>query len=402
MSVENKTTMRIDYFAPTLLDEIKDDYLEQKYEMTDEGFLTGRSIMTNIGVFSYLMEDGTIRRELRAPEHVLNNDSLASMKNLILTNDHPSVAITVDNKKDFEVGFGNDNIRQDAYHVSIGLTITDKQTIEDIQNGKQRLSAGYFTDIVNESGTWFGMDYDVIQTNIRYNHGAVVDAGRAGDSVKIRLDHADKNLGIMCNHKNDSQEIKNSKESFMGQKLKLDTGVEYEVDKDVIAYFTQTKKDVADLDSKVTKLEGDAVTLKKDTDVIEAERDSLKEKVVSLDKEIETFKSAKPNEDEIAEMVKARLDLETKAKLAEVETKDKSDSDIVKEIILKVSPDAKLDEKSEDYILARFDSAVETLEGKVDGSNKEQLLNPATITEDQKTVDDVKTEYENEIIGRSK
>ena len=42
---------------------------------TTEGFLTGRAIVTSIGVFTYQYADGTVLRELRLPEEVFSRQA---------------------------------------------------------------------------------------------------------------------------------------------------------------------------------------------------------------------------------------------------------------------------------------------------------------------------------------
>ena len=41
-----------------------------KAEYTKEGYLIDTPILTSVGIFEYKNEDGSIRRELRLPEHV--------------------------------------------------------------------------------------------------------------------------------------------------------------------------------------------------------------------------------------------------------------------------------------------------------------------------------------------
>jgi len=64
--------------------------------------------------------------------------------------------------------------------------ISDATAVQKIQDGKRGLSMGYLVDIKHESGTTpDGEAYDAIQTNLRMNHIALVDQGRAGAKVRI-------------------------------------------------------------------------------------------------------------------------------------------------------------------------------------------------------------------------
>lgn len=55
------------------LDSIK---LDDTY-WTDEGYLVDHPIVTSCGIFEYTNPDGSVRRELRLPENVFDEKSLA-------------------------------------------------------------------------------------------------------------------------------------------------------------------------------------------------------------------------------------------------------------------------------------------------------------------------------------
>ena len=101
------------------------DYMETKFEETTEGYLRGRAKVTNIGVFSYLNSDGSIRRELRLPEEVFDNESLKTLELKPISDDHPNEQIiNIDNIKDHQIGSTGGNVRYDNYHVSIPIIIS--------------------------------------------------------------------------------------------------------------------------------------------------------------------------------------------------------------------------------------------------------------------------------------
>ena len=79
---KNKEMIRYDRIdAPT--------WMTDPFEQTPEGFLRGRACVTNIGVFPYRLEDGSIEYELRHPEDVFDSESMASLKLKPVTNNHP-------------------------------------------------------------------------------------------------------------------------------------------------------------------------------------------------------------------------------------------------------------------------------------------------------------------------
>jgi hypothetical protein len=62
----------------------------------------------------------------------------------------------------------------------------DKATIADVEGGKRELSNGYASLIDFTPGeTVNGQHYDAVQRQIRGNHVAVVDKGRAGPMCRI-------------------------------------------------------------------------------------------------------------------------------------------------------------------------------------------------------------------------
>ena len=58
-------------------------------EITEEGYIKARAIVTRCGVFLYKNADGTVRKELRHPDDVLVQDSLESIKMIPVVNISP-------------------------------------------------------------------------------------------------------------------------------------------------------------------------------------------------------------------------------------------------------------------------------------------------------------------------
>lgn len=356
-----KKETRIDYFPDSFIDE-SNDPMTEKFIKTDEGYLKGRAVVTNVGVFTYKMIDGSVRRELRLPEEVFNEDSMKSLSMIPLTNMHPINAVDTSNIKKLQVGNVGDDVRQDWYHLSAPLVVTDTETIKAIEEGKKGISCGYTVDIEDKAGIWLGVPYDVIQRNIRYNHIAVgIEHPRAGDAAVLKFD---------AYHIEGIREDKNLKKEVntMLKKITID-GVEYEAEAKVI-------EDLHTTQSAIKQLKEDAETSKKDFQALEAERDSLKDECETLKKDAKELKNGQPLK--VDEAVKARITLVETAKKADVEIKeDMSDIDVKKAVILKAFP--KADEKLKDaeavYIDARFDSAVEYLEerGDIKKENKEDI-----------------------------
>lgn len=329
-------------------------WMVQKMELTDEGYLKGRAIATNVGVLPYLLEDKSVQYELRPPEEVFLPESIDSLKQLIMTNDHPIVKVTAENSKQLAVGFTGD-VRQDQYHLAPSLIITDKEAVADVQSGKKALSCGYTLDLEMTSGNWMGTHYDAIQRNIRYNHLAIVPKGRVGDAAKMKLDAMDT-VGVQ------KIEKLNNRSSFM--KITIDS-IEYEVDNaEFVKLFKEQLKELGKVKSDLVEKDIELKKVRSDLSTSHAKADTLKEDNDQLKEDTEKLKKVDHSE-EVTKAVRARIDLERAAEKAGVEVKeDSKDDDLKKEIILTVYPNAKekLDAGDEVYLTARYDAVFETLE----------------------------------------
>lgn len=348
-----KDEKRLDWFEDAI------DWKTEPATMTPEGFLVARAPVTTIGVFMYKNVDGSIRRELRLPEEVFADESLMSLRLKPLTLYHPDVQVlTPENIGDLQVGSVGSEVSTDSYRVYADLSATKPDAIDAIKTGAARgLSCGYTCDIEWTSGTWLGMPYDCIQRNIRYNHVALVPAGRAGDDATIRMDSA----GVACEL---PKNYINEKEQKMAlQTIHLD-GADFQAEPHVIAALDKTQKRCDQLEKDLEQARTDAAEAKKNLEAqvstITAERDTLQERMDAMEKEM-------PGK--ISAAVKSRLDLVGKATKAGVEVReDMADLDIKKAVVLKQFPNAQLDGKDETYINARFDCACETIDQ--DAENK--------------------------------
>jgi hypothetical protein len=402
---EKKTVNRLDNFDPGR-------WMTTPFTRTAEGFLAGRAIVTSVGVFTYLNADGTKTRELRPPEEVFDRESLNSMKLKPVVNDHPNEMVTDENIKKYQVGsFGSNPSSTaqernwegftdwekltDGFHVAIDMIINDADAINDVLNGKQALSMGYKCEIETAppGSVWCGMEYDCIQRNIRYNHGAIVDGARAGDAARIRLDGSDAVLVINPNH-HTYQEDKTMK------KIRID-GVDYDGDERLIQFYQEqkTRTDAAEKALETTKADH-----KSALSTLEAERDTYKERADKAEKELKEAKALAADPKRIDEAVKVKLVLMDAANRAGVEVKaDMTDTEIKKAVILAKFPTAKLDGKDEAYITARFDAALEALDGEADAEAREVTADSSLNagSEDRNDVDSAYKNMWNRMFGKN-
>lgn len=370
----------------------RSEWMTTEFFRTAEGFLKGRAIVTCAGVFTYQRADGSIQRELRLPEEVFAPETLESLKLKPVTLNHPMELVTSQNADELQVGSLGDNPSRttqqydwegkrvgwtemtDGLNCAIDMIITKEEAINEVINGKQGLSMGYTCDLEETSGTWCGVEYDCIQRNIRYNHCAIVDVGRAGDNAKIdlRLDSADAVLKDILLVKTDG--------GTKMKTIKLD-GIDYEAEETVIKALNSEKTRADNAESELNKLKEDS---KNEISVLTADRDTQKERADKAEEELATLKANSMDKTKLDEAVKAKMELLKNAEMAGVEVKgDESDVDLKKAIITKVFPKANLDGKDDVYIQARYDGAIENLADEADAKSRQALANiPETVKTD--------------------
>lgn len=301
---------------------------------TDEGYLRGEAVATRIGVFEYINGDGSIRAELRHPDEVLAADSLASLRMIPITINHPGKLVDAKNAKELGVGLTGENVRVDGRHIVVPLTITTEDGIKAVENGQRELSLGYRLDLIEEVGVYEGVAYTHRQTNIVYNHLALVNQARAGRAARLNLDGAAVQL------------VETDRTEADMHKVNID-GIQYDAAPEVARALTKLE---ADLSNAVSGRE----TAEARADEAEAKRDAAEKKAADAE--------AKVNADEIDKLVRSKLELVTAARKLvneDVDLLGLSDRDIMVTAIAAAHKDVKLDGKSDDYVRARFDAVVE-------------------------------------------
>lgn len=197
---------------------------DEKATVSAKGWVFDDPVLTRSGVFVYTRADGSKQREYRPPEEVFHADSLASLFGIPFVVDHPSGSI-VDDKARPIVGSVISNGRQDGNDLRAKVVIHRFDDLGD----RREVSLGYDLDIEEKPGTTpQGEPYDVVQKNIRYDHVAGVRRGRAGNA-RLRLDSEDAAMGDV--------EIEGSNMT----KIRLDSGVEFEVAPEVAHQIATTK-----------------------------------------------------------------------------------------------------------------------------------------------------------------
>jgi len=348
--------------------QIKDvrNRFSTRRKFTDEGFLVVGAAVARVGVQDYSSESfdynelpnnlkGSNRpiKLFRPEQEVFAKDTLNSIANKPVTDDHPASFVDASNVRHLQVGFSKDSVKTEGDFVRADLVIQDKETIERIMDGKKEISLGYHTDIKWKAGDdpRYGQ-YDGIQTNIKTNHIAIVQSGRAGHNVKL----------------DDSK-----KETAMVKRMLDGLTVEFN-DQAAEAY-----------DKKADEVEGLQKQLadeKDDCNKKKALVDELEGKLAAKDAEIEALKDPKHLQDSI----NARVSLVERAKsLCDIDDVEAlSDLELKKATIAKCLGDKiDLENKADDFVNGVF----AVLEPKSESKKLGDELTKMEDTEDKNDVD---------------
>lgn len=164
---------------------------------TKDGFLAVRARAARTGVYQYLgseidpqnahgLRDAGAVNVLRDETAVFDAKSAQSFIGKPVTNDHPSVAVTANNWRQYARGTVMGAMR-DGQYLAFDLLLTDAEAIKAINAGKRELSNGYSAEL--EFGDFKAADGTrcvARQAVIHGNHVALVDSGRAGPECAIK------------------------------------------------------------------------------------------------------------------------------------------------------------------------------------------------------------------------
>lgn len=203
-----------------------DTFALPKVTKTPEGYLEGEVVASRTGVFTYYNADGSKRLELRHPDEVLKKNSLKTLAMIPVTDDHPSDFVDANNAALLQKGFTGESYRADENgNIIVKLKVTDSSLINKITSGKKpELSLGYSVSLKKDAGTYKGEKYDYRQTDIVYNHLAVVEMGRAGRNARFRLDS--KKACELAETRYNNDNLKSIEENMSDTDKKLDHEVE--------------------------------------------------------------------------------------------------------------------------------------------------------------------------------
>jgi hypothetical protein len=343
---------------------------------TSDGYMAVRAKAARSGVYDYLASEVGAPDTFKATDtvkvyrdeaEVFAADSVRSFLAKPITNDHPRQAVTAGNWRDHARGTVMGAMR-DGDHLAFDLVLMDAAAIAAVDAGKRELSNGYECTLDWTPGTApDGTAYDARQTNIRGNHVALVDAGRAGASCAIK----DGERFALCDANPAALDGINPKGTAV-KKIVLD-GLQVDL------------SDADAVSAAFDKLQGKVTTAETAlADAVKAHDKALATK----DAEIDDLKGKVVDQAKIDALADAKADVVAKAKTVCGDKLPDTAGKTVAEV-RRMALDAKgieTKDKSDDYVEARFDS----LTADVKSPDPIRNFNPAFTADSRGAVDSIR------------
>ena len=188
---------------------------------------------------------------------------------------------------------GTDAVFEYPY-LSNSLHFFNQKAIDLIESGEKcELSIGYDCEIHKEAGEFEGVPYDFVQRNIKIQHVALVECGRAGADVKV----SDSKEIILNSEKNEVKQMDKEKLLQLINELVKAGATEEEIK----AKIDEITSDACEDEDEVEVETEEVKTEEPDTDEVEEQETSDEEQADDDDLIIEEVK---------AELEKAGLDAE--------------------------------------------------------------------------------------------
>lgn len=169
---------------------------QTQWRETPEGFLRCTARILAERVMPYASSELSIlpdgfdgdRIEMYVPLDEINNqEALSSLEGVnAVAGDHAWLDLST--IKDHSVGSVAGTPKVEDGYLVCDMLITDQNTVDQIKSGQlPEISAAYTADTVFEDGEFNNSPYHAKQTNLRFNHIAIIPAGhgRAGRDVRI-------------------------------------------------------------------------------------------------------------------------------------------------------------------------------------------------------------------------
>lgn len=332
-------------------------------QRTSEGFLVLNAAPARAGDYEYSAHEVWELFPLADPHQTVIGrietqdlkNALDTFKGAVITNDHPWPFVHFDNIQSLQVGHMGDAVSIKDDLVTQKAYITNGGMIAEIEAGKQELSIGFVADLSKvENKAQNEPDFYI--RNIKINHVAVVQEGRAGETA--RLTHSTKTNGGALLF--EQRAIRNSKPLTNQKQEKnmpsmLIHGVSYEVDQQVADAIAAERADHAEK-LKNAKTQTDEALA--EASKFEDERDTLQASNDEL--------TNKSDAAAIANAVKDELAFAEKVQKVDAKYKHEVGADrtaIMREKLSHANNGIDYTDKSAAYVEAAFDLLVNAKQG---------------------------------------
>jgi hypothetical protein len=350
---------------------------------TSDGYMAVRAKAARTGVYDYLASEvgapadkfkPTDRVKVYRDEaEVFAEDSVRSFIGRPITNDHPAEPVTRDNWKQHAGGVDMAAARrklEDGDYLAFDLVLMDGALIDAVEAGKRELSNGYACDFDWTPGTApDGTAYDARQTNIRGNHVAVVDRGRAGPSCAIK----DGDRFALCDANPAALDGINTKEPAM--KIKIG-------DAEVDATNGEAVRIAVDaLNVKLTALDKRAADAEAQVATLTTDKATLEAKVTTLEKQVA---DAKLTPEQLRDAARSFAQTAAKAKALGVEVSDDMDEPAMRRAAVTAKLGDAAKDWTDDQVAISF--ATLTADVKDDGATIHDIGKPKAVNDADKDV----------------
>lgn len=332
--------------------------------LTRDGYLAASAKVSRTGIQQYHgseigRPDLGLVNVYRPESSVFHKDSMASFVGKPITDNHPNEIVNSENHSKYSRGQIGEEVARDGEAVRISLALMDQSLIDKVIAGTRELSVGYRSELEWGDGVApDGTPYQAIQKNIFVDHVAVVKRGRAGHDFRIGDDANDSvkehtNWGIapiIHDEKKETEMTVNLTTVVLGDKAVQVSAA----DASALEAFKNTMK----LQLSDAIAEGKKAVEAKDVELAkkDAEIEELNKKVLS--------------DEEISKLVDEKSQLISDAKLidSELDVDGKTSAEIKKAAVVSVRGEDAVKDKSEAYVDAAFELAVES--AKADPNSK--------------------------------
>lgn len=161
---------------------------------TPDGYLAVQAKIARMGIYQYARSEigdtegdpNELVNVYRSEDEVFDKEAMASFAHKPITLNHPRDAVGKANWRQYSRGMSGGRVARVGDFLEIPMVVNDGEAIQKIKDGVRELSAGYSATItVGDGIAPSGETYRAVMTDIRGNHIAIVDRGRAGSQCRI-------------------------------------------------------------------------------------------------------------------------------------------------------------------------------------------------------------------------